>query len=61
MKLISLKTTIKVGRRKIRLDDMDCAQAENLVCLLQLHKERVNNMYRMGTARQALYDAMAKK
>ena len=61
MKTLNLKTVIKVGKRKIRLDDMDYATAEKMVCLLQLHKDRISNMYQMGTARKALYDSMSKK
>jgi hypothetical protein len=61
MKPLNLKTVIKVGKRKVRLDDMDYETADKLVCLLKLHKDRIYNMFQMGTARKALYDLMAKK
>jgi len=61
MKPLNLKTVIKVGKRKVRLDDMDYETADKLVCLLQSHKDRINNMFQMGAARKVLYDLMAKK
>jgi hypothetical protein len=54
----SLKTTIKVGKRKVRLDDMDHPATAKLISLLNLHAERLNNMYAMGKVRKELYDVM---
>jgi len=57
----SLKTTIKVGDRKIRLDDTDHATTAKLITLLNLHADRLSNMYNMGKIRKDLYDALKKK
>lgn len=56
----SLKTTVKVGDRKIRLDDMGHTAVAKLIALLNLHGERLNNMYNMGKVRAELYDALKK-
>jgi len=58
MKSLNLKTTIKVGKRKVRLDDMDHPATAKLIALANLHAERLNNMYTMGKVRKELYDAM---
>jgi len=57
----SLKTTIKVGDRKIRLDNMGHDSVAKLITLLNLHAERLSNMYNMGKIRKDLYDALKKK
>lgn len=54
----SLKTTIKVGNRKVRLDDMDHPAISKMIALLTLHGDRLNNMFTMGKVRKELYDAL---
>jgi len=58
MKSLDLKTTIKVGKRKVRLDNMDHPATAKLIALLNLHAERLDNMYAMGKARKEFYNAM---
>ena len=61
MKAPNLKTTIKVGDRKIRLDDMGSPAVAELITLLNLHCARLSNMYNMGKVRANLYEALKKK
>jgi len=61
MKAPNLKTVIKVGKRKVRLDDMDRATTDRLLSLISLYADKMNNMIAMGKVRKELYDAMKKK
>lgn len=55
-----LKTTIKVGDRKVCVDYLGEQATSQLIELLQLHQAKLMNMRSMCAVRTALYKSLRK-